>query len=470
MRRFDSVFNGVPGRRQVEDSATYFPVVRYATHQHVQGRWRQRWGMGHAFFFLPLEPTVKGTQDWVRWLPWTNRGGKDDADRLQSVEDAISKNYTIMTRFDVAVVGGGIAGTSVAFFLSERCSVVVLEREQTLGFHSTGRSAAVFTECYGKPVVRRLAIASRTFLDRPPREFSDLRILSARGIAFTVTKGQADRFDSSVAEQQALVPSVRGLTSTEVVDLCPVLDADVVVGAVWEPYAMDLDVHALHSGYQRGLKRRGGKIRRGFGLDAAERVGDEWLIRSGDDELRAGVLVDAAGAWCDVVAGAAGVAPIGLTPKRRTAFTFTPPVDSSSGSWPMVVDLDEQYYFKPEGRCLLASPADAYSVEPHDVRHREKDVALGIERIQVVTSLSIRSVESAWAGLRSFVADNQPVNGWDDEVPGFYWLAGQGGFGIKTSPAMGEYAATMILDGAVSKDHLEGGLEPVSLGVERLRG
>ena len=136
----------------------------------------------------------------------------------------------------------------------------------------------------------------------------------------------------------------------------------------------------------------------------------------------------------------------------------------------MVVDLDEQYYFKPEGRCLLASPADAYSVEPHDVRHREKDVALGIERIQVVTSLSIRSVESAWAGLRSFVADNQPVNGWDDEVPGFYWLAGQGGFGIKTSPAMGEYAATMILDGAVSKDHLEGGLEPVSLGVERLRG
>jgi len=374
-----------------------------------------------------------------------------------------------MTRFDVAVVGGGIAGTSVAFFLSESCSVVVLEREQTLGFHSTGRSAAVFTECYGKPVVRRLAIASRSFLDRPPEGFSDVALLSQRGIAFVATDEQADRLDASVAQQQALVSTVHGLTAAEAVDLCPVLDLDVVAGAVLEPGAMDLDVHALHSGYQRGVRRRGGEIRVGFGLDAARRVGDEWLIRSGEEEVRAGVLVDAAGAWCDEVAAASGVTPIGLVPKRRTAFTFAPPADSFSRSWPMVVDLDEQYYFKPEGPNVLGSPADTFPMEPHDVRHREEDVALGIERIQSVTTMSIRSVQSAWAGLRSFVRDDQPVNGWDEEVAGFYWLAGLGGFGIKTSPAMGSYAATMILDGTPSEDHSSTHLDPVSLGVGRLR-
>lgn len=374
-----------------------------------------------------------------------------------------------MTRFDVAVVGGGIAGTSAAFFLAERCSVVVLEREQTLGVHSTGRSAAVFTECYGEPVVRRLAIASRPFLDRPPGGFSDVPLLTERGIAFVATHAQADRLDALTAEQQALVPSVRGLSTAEAVDLCPVLDPAVVAGAVLEPEAMDLDVHALHSGYQRGIRQRGGEIRPRFGFDTAERAGDEWVVRSGEDEIRVGVLVDAAGAWCDEVAPAAGVAPIGLVPKRRTAFTFAAPADSALRSWPMVVDLDERYYFKPEGPNILGSPADTFPMEPHDVRHREEDVALGIERIQSVTTMEIRSVRSAWAGLRSFVGDELPVNGWDDEVPGFYWLAGQGGFGIKTSPAMGRYAATMILDGVPSEDHLAAGLGPASLGVERLR-
>lgn len=375
-----------------------------------------------------------------------------------------------MERFDVAVIGGGIAGTSAAFFLSSRCSVVLLERELTLGFHSTGRSAAVFTECYGEPVVRRLAMASRPFLDRPPEGFSDGPLLSARGIAFVATHEQADRLDGLTASQQALVPSVRRLTAVEATDLCPVLDPAVLAGGVFEPQAMDLDVHALHTGYQRGLRRLGGEIRSGSGLDAVERMGEDWVIRSGDQELRAGVLIDAAGAWCDEVARAAGVVPIGLVPKRRTAFTFVAPPNVDHRSWPMIIDLDEQFYFKPEGPSLLASPADTFAMEPHDVRHREEDVALGIERIEAVTTMSIRSVQSAWAGLRSFVGDNQPVNGWDDEVEGFYWLAGQGGSGIKTSPAMGEYAAAMILEGVPSADHSVVGLDPASLGVERLRG
>jgi len=372
-----------------------------------------------------------------------------------------------MNRFDVAVIGGGIAGTAAAFFLAENASVVVLERETTLGFHSTGRSAAVFTECYGEPVVRQLALASRGFLADPPDGFTDVPLLSPRGIAFVATSDQADQLEPSLAEQQQLVPSVRGLSAREAAELCPVLDPVEIVGGVLEPDARDLDVHALHAGYQRGIRHYGGEIRTGFGVDRLERSGESWTVGCGDDQVEAGVVIDAAGAWCDVVAAVAGVDPIGLVPKRRTVFTFAAPTGVEHRGWPMIVDIDEEFYFKPEGPSLLASPADETPVDPHDVRHREQDVALGIERIQSVTTMSIRSIQNAWAGLRSFVVDNRPVNGWDPVAPGFYWLAGQGGFGIKTSPAMGQYAASMILDGGPPADQT--GIDRSSLGVERLR-
>jgi D-arginine dehydrogenase len=372
-----------------------------------------------------------------------------------------------MTRFDIAVVGGGIAGTSAAFFLAERASVVVLEAEPTLGVHSTGRSAALFTECYGTPIVRRLAIASREFLQHPPEGFVDTPLLSERGIVFCVTQQQQPRVAASVVEQQALVPSVRALTAAEIAELVPIVDRGVIVAGVYEPDAMDLDVHGLHLGYQRGIRQRGGTIRPGFRVERIERGDEGWELSSGDDRVTASVVVNAAGAWCDVVAAAAGVDPVGLVPKRRTAFTFDGPDDHQS--WPMVIDFDEQFYFKSEGPSLLASPADQHPVEPHDVRHREEDVALAIERIQAATTLSIRSVQSAWAGLRSFVADSCPLNGWDDGAEDFYWLAGQGGFGIKTSPAMGRYAASMILDGEPDRVSNAAGVTSAELGIERLR-
>jgi D-arginine dehydrogenase len=215
-------------------------------------------------------------------------------------------------RFDVAVIGGGIAGTSVASFVSADASVVVLEREATLGVHSTGRSAAVFTECYGEPVVRRLAIASRAFVTQPPEGFADAPILSLRGIVFTVTADQLGDLPASLAQQQALVPSVRGLDASEVMELCPVLDPDVVVGGVYEPDAMDLDVAVLDAGYQRTIRRNGGEIRTGAELEGAERSGDSWLLAAGGDHIEAAVVVNAAGAWCDVVADRCGVAPVGL--------------------------------------------------------------------------------------------------------------------------------------------------------------
>lgn len=372
-----------------------------------------------------------------------------------------------MRHFDVAVVGGGIAGTSVASFVSADASVVVLEREAALGAHSTGRSAAVFTECYGEPVVRRLAMASRQFVTDPPDGFTDAAIVSPRGIVFAATAEQVGALPASLAQQQALVPSVRGLGGTEVTELCPVLDPDAVVAGVYEPDAMDLDVAALHAGYQRTIRGNGGEIRTGAELEDAERGDGSWVLSIGGERIGARVVVNAAGAWCDVVAARCGVVPVGLVPKRRTAFAFVGP--DGHRDWPMVIDFDEQWYFKPEGPNVLASPADAVPVEPHDVRHREEDVARGIERIEAVSTLRIRSVRTAWAGLRSFVADSRPLNGWDDSVPGFYWLAGQGGFGIKTSPAMGRYAAAMILTGEPGEADRAAGLTADDLGIDRLR-
>jgi len=373
-----------------------------------------------------------------------------------------------VTGFDVAVIGGGIAGTSAGYFLARQgMSVVVLEREATLGFHSTGRSAAVFTECYGTPVVRRLALGSRGFLADPPIGFSDSPILSPRSILFSATNEQAAGLVASFEQQRSLVPSVRMLDTSEAVGVCPVLSPDVIAGGVLEPNAMDLDVHALHVGYQRGLRSLGGEIRTGFEVTQMDRMTNGWVVRAPTESVEAGVVINAAGAWCDLVAIEGGVAPVGLIPKRRTAFTFEVP--SEIRDWPMVIDLDENWYFKPEGPHVLASPADATPVEAHDVRHREEDVALGIERLESVTTMTIRSVQNAWAGLRSFVSDGGPVNGWDDQVERFYWLAGQGGFGIKSSPAMGRYAAAMVAGSGPPEDLMTLGLDERTLGVERLR-
>ena len=297
-----------------------------------------------------------------------------------------------MTDFDVAVIGGGIAGMSAAYFLAPRTSVIVLEREATLGMHSTGRSAAIFTECYERPIVRRLAVASREFLEHPPMGFSDAPVLTARGVVFVATSDQVDRVEPSLLEQQALVPSVRELSAAELLEMCPVLDPAVIVAGVFEPDAKDIDVHALHMGYRRGVRQHGGRVATGLGVDRMEHRQGIWHLSCGDSEITARVVVNAAGAWCDMVAMLASVAPVGMVPKRRTVFTFDAPTGASS--WPMIIDIDEQWYFKAEGPGLLGSPADEAPVEPHDVRHREEDVALGIERIQSATSLKPVSITS----------------------------------------------------------------------------
>ncbi len=368
------------------------------------------------------------------------------------------------------VVGGGIAGASAAYMLAAAMPVVVVEREARYDQHTTGRSAAVFTEAYERGVVQALAVASRPFLESPPPDVADRSVLSPQPFVLIGTKAQVPRVAAALAAARVLVPTARALGPEELRELCPVLRPGYVAAAAVEPQAASIDVHALHEGYLRGARRRGAETRTGCGVVALERRNGAWKVTCDDgSRLEARVVVNAAGAWAEHVAALAGAAPIGLQPYRRTAFTFAAPAGVDSRGMPMVVDADERFYFEPEGDGFLGSLAEETPMEPHDVRPEEADVALAIERIQAATTMTIRHVRSAWAGLRSFVADRHPVIGEDPDRPGFYWLAGQGGFGIMTSPAAARVLAGLVVDGRVPADLADLGVTEADLGPARCR-
>ena len=342
-------------------------------------------------------------------------------------------------RADVLVVGAGIAGSSVAYELAAKRDVILLEREARPGYHSTGRSAAMLSETYGAPVVRALARASRSFLADPPAGFTGTALLGPRGMLHIAGHHQLAALDAAGPTP----PSVQRLDPAAVCDLVPILAPGYVAGGLFEPDAMAIDVDALHQGYLRGLRRRGRLITE-TEVTAVARTADGWKIATSAGAITASVLVDAAGAWADQLATMAGVQPVGLVAKRRTAILIEPPRGLDPAAWPMVIDIDERFYFKPEAGTLLVSPADETPVAPCDVQPEEIDVALAAARFEEVTGHAVRRIGHRWAGLRSFVADHAPVVGLDPEVPAFVWLAAQGGFGIMTAPAMARIAAAQI--------------------------
>lgn len=344
---------------------------------------------------------------------------------------------------DFLIVGAGIAGASVAYFLAPHGRVVLLERESQPGWHSTGRSAALYMASYGTPQVRALTLASRAFFDHPPEGFADAPILTPRGALFVAAPGQAERLDEHLALLARQSPQACRLTPAQTLALVPVLRREQVIGAALEPDAGDIDVHTLHQGFLRGARRAGAQLVCDAELAAAERRGGSWQVQAGARRCSAPVLVNAAGAWCDEVARLAGVAPIGLRPMRRAAFTFAPPAGLDVSGWPCVIDAGEQWYLKPDAGVLLGSPANADPVPPQDVQPEELDIATGIARIEAATTLAIRRPIRTWAGLRSFVADGDLVGGFDAQAPGFFWVAAQGGYGIQTSAAMGEACAAL---------------------------
>jgi D-arginine dehydrogenase len=365
----------------------------------------------------------------------------------------------VPVRCEVAVVGAGIAGSSVAFELSASRDVILLEREARPGYHSTGRSAAMLSETYGVPAVRALARMSRSFLADPPAGFAETALLSPRGMLHLAGRHQLAALDAAGPTP----PLVQRLGPAAVCDLVPILAPGYVAGGLLEPDAMAIDVDALHQGYLRGVRRRG-RLITDAEVTGIARDADCWRVETSAGAIDAAILVDAAGAWADQVAAMAGVRPIGLVAKRRTAILIDPPRGMDPSAWPMVIDIDERFYFKPEAGTLLVSPADETPVAPCDVQPEEIDVALAAARFEEVTGHAVRRIGHRWAGLRSFVADHAPVVGPDPEMPAFVWLAGQGGFGVMTAPAMARIAAAQITGEPVGFD-----LDPRLLSAARLR-
>ncbi len=375
-----------------------------------------------------------------------------------------------MHHYDFVIIGAGIAGASMGWELAGQRRVLLLERESQPGYHTTGRSAALYSATYGTANIRALTRASRAFYDAPPPEFGTSPILTPRGVVYLAGPDQLELLNAAYADAQALDPDVRRLTRDELLAELPCLRPEAVAAGMSEPGAADIDVHALHQGYLRGLRQRGGAIRCNAEVTGLQRLDDGWRVTlAGGEAITAGAVVNAAGAWADVVAALAGVPPIGLEPRRRTAFTFPVPAGMDASGWPAVIGIDESYYFKPDAGQLLGSPANADPVAPHDVVPEELDVALGIHRIEQVTSFQIRRPSHSWAGLRSFVADGDLVIGWDNHVPRFFWLAAQGGYGIQSAAGAALLARQLALDEPLSASLVEEGVTRDALSPARLR-
>ena len=334
------------------------------------------------------------------------------------------------------IVGGGIAGASLGAEIAGRARVLLVEAESHCGYHSTGRSAAFWLESYGGAVVARLSAASRDFLDRPPDDFSEKGFLSTRGALHISDSGWAELPDSvetrriERAELERIVPGIRERWRF----------------GVMEPGCADIDVAALHAAYLRRLRRLGGEVRADARLESARRSGDSWTVELRDGAtLTVPLIVDAAGAWADAVATACSVRPLGIAPKRRTMVQLRVG-RSGLKALPLVDDAAGTFYFKGEGdSSVWLSPHDEIETDPCDAAPEEIDVATAIDRFEQVVDWPVEAVERSWAGLRSFAPDRLPVYGFDPVSPGFFWCAGQGGFGIQTAPAAAKMAAALLL-------------------------
>jgi D-arginine dehydrogenase len=358
----------------------------------------------------------------------------------------------------VVVVGGGMAGVSLAFELAADRRVVLLEMEPTLAYHTTGRSAAMFLESYGGPEIRALTTASREFLELR-------QVLAPLPMLHIGRTGRGEAVEQMYQAVRVLVGNVELVEADQAVRLQPLLRPGQVERGLLEPDAMQIDVHALHQSYVHGLRERGGQIETRARVEAADHAAGVWRLQSGGGEWQAPVVANAAGAWADVVAGVFGARPAGMRPLRRTAFM----VDDPSGARPpMLSDIDESFYLKPDAGQLLCSPAEETLLEPCDARADEVAIARAIEVINQVTTLDVRHVRARWAGLRTFVADRLPVVGFDAERPGLFWYAGQGGYGIQLAPALARVGAALIRGEAIPGDVADLGVTAAALAPDRL--
>ncbi len=341
---------------------------------------------------------------------------------------------------DILVIGAGIAGASVAAHLADQHKTIILEMEDRPGYHTTGRSAAVYEPNYGPRAIRALTRAGRDFYHSPPEGFAGAALTVPRASLFLMPEGQEEAAAAFLATSQGIT----AISLAEAKALHPLIRSDYPKACYLDTTTSDIDVDLLHQGYLRLYRSRGGKLVCDARATAIARRKDRWIVSTPQGQFSAPIIVNAAGAWADQVAILAGAKPVGLQPKRRSIAVVPPPADYNVMAWPLITDTGETWYSKPSGGKLLVSPADTTPVDPHDAYAEDETLAIGIERFQEAVDFEVTHVERTWAGLRTFAPDGEPVCGYDPGCAGFFWLAGQGGYGIQSAPGLSRFAAALI--------------------------
>jgi len=353
-----------------------------------------------------------------------------------------TRSFDMNEYADIVIIGAGMAGSSLAAFIAQSASVIVLETEERPGVHATGRSAALYAPGYGNEVIRILTKASWSTFEKGAPDPSQPAFVTPRASLFVATSSQLSALEAMHQSAPATYDRVGG---EEVEALVPVFLPGRVATALLDRHSADIDVDALHQHYLRAIRSANGLVRTSEPAIALHAEGGGWRVVTPRCEIRCKVLVNAAGAWADRVATLAGIHRIGLQPKRRTAALVEAPPYPDFASWPAVIDVAERFYFKPDAGRLLISPGEETDVEPHDAFADDEALAYGIERVTEITTIRVTRAPRAWAGLRTFAPDRTPVIGFEPGAPApFFWLAGQGGYGIQTAPAIAELASSLI--------------------------
>jgi D-arginine dehydrogenase len=360
--------------------------------------------------------------------------------RLKPLICGILKDVLRMTDdpkvYDFLIIGAGIAGASAGYELARGgASVLLCEMEDRPGYHTTGRSAATFAGNYGNDLIRAVTAASRRFFEAPPEGFCTQPLLSPRGELLVADENNREHLKAEIGG------TLQAIEIDQIRRLAPLVKPEFAIAGAMDEGASDIDVDALLQGYLRGFRQAGGELVTNAETEKMSRTAKGWRVETRAGVFAASVVINAAGAWADHIAGLAGTKKVGLMPKRRTALTINP--DGMDKNWPLTISADESWYFRPEAGDLLISPADETVSPPCDAQPDEMDIALCIDRIETATTLKIGRLVSKRAGLRSFVSDKSMVCGFAEDVDGFFWLAGQGGYGIQTAPAMARITAAL---------------------------
>jgi D-arginine dehydrogenase len=370
-----------------------------------------------------------------------------------------------MSSADFLIIGGGIAGLSAAARLARHGKTIVLEGESALGYHSSGRSVTFSHYGIGDATVRALTAWSRAFYEADPS------LARTASTLYFADKTSLARLDALGEAMATFTDAIERVDADEIARLCPAVrtGGGGAVAGLHDPTGLKLDADALLQLHAREIRAAGGEVRTGWRIAAIERAGDEWVVRAEDGGVcRAPILVNAAGAWADRVAALAGVAPLGLSPKRRTIIVVDPPAGTDVAAWPFVHSAAGDFYMLPEAGRLLVSPMDEVADDPCDAAPEDYDIALAADRLEHYTTVPVARIAHRWAGLRTFTADRVPTAGFAPDAPGFFWLAGQGGYGLQTAPAMSA-AVESLVAGTAWPDGLAAlGVAAEAIGPERL--